>query len=240
MAAAADGVARESANLAAGERGGQQLALSDALRRTLLGLSDAAESYGATSIATLAMRMARSPMERPAERIAIQAFAHALMDRELSRLRAGRTHAPADRHLARAMQWRRHARRPVPPAEARPHSIGRDAGAAAPVAPPAAPPRPSRRQPRDHAPVRAAPSCRPRRGSRATRRTERSPAIGCLRRLVPIESLLYRGPEALARARVVRDALREAWQRVGGTSIDPVAASLLDELSDLLDLAAAE
>jgi hypothetical protein len=57
--------------------------------------------------------------------------------------------------------------------------------------------------------------------------------------LVPIESLLYSGDAALRRAREVRDALREAWQRAGVATIDPVMASLLDELSDLLDLAAA-
>ena len=56
--------------------------------------------------------------------------------------------------------------------------------------------------------------------------------------VVPIETLLYRGPDALARARVVRDQLRAAWQRAGGAAIDPTAAALLDELSDLLDLAA--
>jgi hypothetical protein len=193
MAAAADGVARESANLAAGERGGQQLALSDALRRTLLGLSDAAESYGATSIATLAMRLARSPVERPAERIAIQAFAHALMDRELG-----------DSELAARIRQQT-ATWP-----------GSDAVTGGPaVTPP--------RVPTPRAATAAAPA----------------PTVAA-EALVPIESLLYRGPEALARARVVRDALREAWQRVGGTAIDPVAASLLDELSDLLDLAATE
>ena len=70
----------------AGERGAQQLSLTDALRRALLGLADVAESYGATSIAGLAMRMARSAMDRSAERVAIQAFAQLLMDRELSDL----------------------------------------------------------------------------------------------------------------------------------------------------------
>ncbi len=82
MAAAADSVAREAVNLIAGERGPQQLSLTDAVRRTLLGLADVAESYGATSIGNLAMRMARSALERPAERAATQAFAQLLMDRE--------------------------------------------------------------------------------------------------------------------------------------------------------------
>lgn len=53
--------------------------------------------------------------------------------------------------------------------------------------------------------------------------------------VVPIESLLYRGRSAVARAREVRDALRVHWQR--GTLADPDAHALYDELSDLLDLA---
>jgi cell division septation protein DedD len=57
--------------------------------------------------------------------------------------------------------------------------------------------------------------------------------------IVPIESLLYDGNAALQRARAVRDELRAAWQRAGGTSLDPTTASLIDELSDLLDLAVA-
>lgn len=192
IAAAADGIARESANLAAGERGPQFLALCDALRRTLIGLSDVAESYGAASIATLAMRMARSSVERPAERAAIQAFAHLLLDRERS-----------DADLA--AQVRQHAA--VWPGD-------RDAAsAAAPAAP---------RAPTPVAPTPVAPT----------------PVVPPAAEVVPIEALLYRGPDALARARVVRDELRAAWQRAGGAAIDPVAASLLDELSDLLDLAA--
>jgi hypothetical protein len=239
MAAAADGVARESANLAAGERGGQQLALSDALRRTLLGLSDAAESYGATSIATLAMRMARSPVERPAERIAIQAFAHALMDRELSdselaaRIRQQTATWPGSDAVSGGT--------PAMPSTAVPALPVRSATPAVPqppVAPPAAPPR-AATPPAPTPPVPAPRVPTPRAATAAAPAFAGTPSAAS-EALVPIESLLYRGPEALARARVVRDALREAWQRVGGTSIDPVAASLLDELSDLLDLAAAE
>jgi hypothetical protein len=49
---------------------------------------------------------------------------------------------------------------------------------------------------------------------------------------VPIETLLYRRPAALARAREIRDQLR----RIGG----PQLPDALVELFDLLDLAAAE
>ncbi len=62
--------------------------------------------------------------------------------------------------------------------------------------------------------------------------TEESPSL-----VVPIETLLYSGNAALERARTVRDELRDAWQRAGGTATDPTMSSLLDELSDLLDLA---
>ncbi len=84
IAAAADGVARESAALAGSVAGPSQLALSDGVRRALLGLADVGESYGAASITTLATRMARAPLAEVRERIAIQAFARLLMDRELS------------------------------------------------------------------------------------------------------------------------------------------------------------
>ena len=53
--------------------------------------------------------------------------------------------------------------------------------------------------------------------------------------IVPIETLLYRGHAALARARTVRDALQGHWQR--GTLAEPAAHALFEELSELLDLA---
>ncbi len=84
MAAAADGVARETAALATSPVGASQLALSDAVRRSLLGLADVAESYGAASVSTLATRMARAPLELSSERAAVQSFAQQLMDRELT------------------------------------------------------------------------------------------------------------------------------------------------------------
>jgi len=50
--------------------------------------------------------------------------------------------------------------------------------------------------------------------------------------VVPIETLLYRGRSALARARELRDELR----RIGGPALPPP----LVELFDLIDLAAAD
>jgi len=84
IAAAADGVARESQALATSPPGPSQLALSDGLRRSLLGLSDVAESYGAASISTLATKMARAPLSGSSERAAVQGLAQLLMDRELT------------------------------------------------------------------------------------------------------------------------------------------------------------
>jgi hypothetical protein len=261
MAAAADGVARESANLASGERGAQQLALSDALRRALLGLSDAAESYGAASIATLAMRMARSPVERPTERVAIQAFARLLMDRELSdselasRVReqastwpgsdavsgSAPAIAPAIAPIATVVVEPRmpspvtHARVPTPVAS--PHLATPRIATPRMATPRMATPRmatPRMATPRMATPRMATPQMAPPRMPTPAPATAASDLD-----LVPIESLLYSGDAALRRAREVRDALREAWQRAGVATIDPVMASLLDELSDLLDLAAA-
>ena len=68
----------------------------------------------------------------------------------------------------------------------------------------------------------------------ATRLADR-PAVDPTAGIVPIETLLYRGHAALARAREVRDALRGHWHR--GTLADPGAHALFEELSELLDLA---
>jgi chemotaxis protein histidine kinase CheA len=84
IAAAADGVARESAALATSAAGPSQLALADGVRRSLLGLADVAESYGAASIATMATRMARAPLASPHERQGVQSVARLLMDREIT------------------------------------------------------------------------------------------------------------------------------------------------------------
>jgi hypothetical protein len=53
--------------------------------------------------------------------------------------------------------------------------------------------------------------------------------------IVSIETLLYRGQSAVARAREVRDQLKGHWQR--GSLAQPEAQALFEELSDLLDLA---
>jgi chemotaxis protein histidine kinase CheA len=244
LAAAADGVDREAANLATGERGAQQLALTDALRRTLLGLSDVADSYGATSIAGLAMRMARSSMQPAAERVAIQAFARLLMDRELSdhelaaRVREhgttwpGTDVTPAARPAIAATETRA---TPAPASAV--HAVSmRPTIINAPVI---------SATPMRATPVRATPSVAAATPAAATAPTFTTPVATEVATpaesnpIVPIESLLYDGNAALQRARVVHNELRAAWQRAGGTSLDPTTASLIDELSDLLDLAVA-
>jgi chemotaxis protein histidine kinase CheA len=250
LAAAADGVDREAANLATGERGTQQLALTDALRRTLLGLSDVADSYGASSIAGLAMRMARSSMQPPAERVAIQAFARLLMDRELSdhelaaRVREhgttwpGTDVTPSARPAIGAGEQRATpaAASAVQAVSMRPTIINAPVISATPV-----------RQTASIAaatPTAAAPSpyATPTAAAASPYATPATTAVATPAQsndIVPIESLLYDGNAALQRARAVRDELRAAWQRAGGTSLDPTTASLIDELSDLLDLAVA-
>ncbi len=161
VAAAAASTAREAAALSSSAGGPSQLALSDGVRRALLGLADVSESYGAASIATLATRMARAPLDASSERAAVQGFAMLLQDREIS-----------DQELA---------------SKVKDASIG---WAGVPANEPA---------------------------------------------IVPIDSLLYRGHSAVARAREVRDELRALWQR--GSMGEPAAHALFDELSDLLDLA---
>ena len=60
--------------------------------------------------------------------------------------------------------------------------------------------------------------------------------------VVPIESLLYRGRSALARARELRETLRASLgeNNGGGAGVAALDQAALDELLDLLDLAAAE
>lgn len=57
---------------------------TDALRRALMALAELAESYAATSIATLATRMARAPIATRNELHGIQHFAHLLRTPDLS------------------------------------------------------------------------------------------------------------------------------------------------------------
>lgn len=161
MAAAADGVAREAAALATSAAGPAQLALTDGVRRALLGLADAADSYGASSISGLATRMARAPLTAQSERVAVQALAQLLMNRELT-----------DAQLAAQVKQANVTWSGVPAADGT---------------------------------------------------------------IVSIETLLYRGQSAVARAREVRDQLKGHWQR--GSLAQPEAQALFEELSDLLDLA---
>lgn len=201
IAAGADGVARESAALATSAAGPSQLAIADGVRRALLGLADVAESYGASSIATLTTKMARASLATAAERAGVQAFAQLLMDRELT-----------DAQLAQQVKqvgvtW-----------------SGAPAATTAADAPPAATPTPS---------VRTLPPAAPARTATPVSSTFAVPPADAP--TVPIETLLYRGPAAVARARDVRDQLKTHWQR--GTLADPAARELFDELSDLLDLA---
>lgn len=60
------------------------VARTDALRRALMGLAELAESYAATSIASLATRMARAPLASSREVDGITAFAQLLRTPELS------------------------------------------------------------------------------------------------------------------------------------------------------------
>jgi chemotaxis protein histidine kinase CheA len=93
IAAAADGVARESAALATSAADPSPRALTDGVRRSLLGLAAVAESYGAASIANMATRMARAPLASAHERQGVQSVARLLMDREIT-----------DQHLAQQVK----------------------------------------------------------------------------------------------------------------------------------------
>lgn len=189
MAAGADGVDQEAAALATSPPGPSQLAIADGVRRALLGLVDVAESYGATSIATVATTMARAPLAAAAEWAGVQAFAQLLMDRELT-----------DQQLAQQVKQLGVTWGGAPAV----------ASASAPVPAPAASPVMAPAMPAVLPPAPVAD-------------------------VVPIETLLYHGEAAMARARAVRDELKAHWQR--GTQTDPAATALFEELSDLLDLA---
>lgn len=219
VAAAADGVAREVATLVATTPGGAQLAVGDGVRRALLGLADVADSYGATSISGLATRMARVGLDQPATRTAIQAFARLLMDRELT------DHELAAQVKSAAVVWNgMHGT----PAAATPVATTRVAqsdstpalsvaqGAsisATPVAPTPA--------------HRVSPPPPPAQSS--TLQVDTTP-------VVPIDALVYRGTSALDAAKQVRDRLNVLLSRDGAVSTE--VRALVQELSDLLDLAA--
>jgi HPt (histidine-containing phosphotransfer) domain-containing protein len=200
IAAAGAMIAREAGSLESGEPAGQQRPQSDGVRRALLALGDVAESYGATSIAALAVSMARAPLVALAERAAVQSLSHLLQDRERT-----------DGELAAAIK------------DATLTWPGRRTPAASTASPRAATPVAPTLVIRDLPVPTTAPAQLP------------PPAAV----LIPIETLLYAGQSALERARVVRDELRSAWTARVGVAVDPVASALLDELSDLLDLAVA-
>lgn len=196
-------------------------ASTDALRRALLAVGTVAESYGATSIAALAVTMARAPLESSSERAAVQSLAHLMQDQERSdqelaaRIKDATLSWPGRRTPSGAQTPSASA--PAATATPRASSVPQIDTSRAPT------PLPPRLVIRD-LPV-----------PRATPVPKSAPAAD----LVLISTLLYSGAGALARAREVRDELRASWSERGGLGVDPKSSALLDELSDLLDLAAA-
>lgn len=196
---------------------------TDALRRSLLSISAVAESYGATSIGALAVTMARAPLESSSERAAVQSLAHLMQDQErtdqelAARIKDATLSWPGRRTPSLAHTPSAPA---VAPASAPTPRAGSVPHAEATRVPTPAPPR---------LVIRDLPV------PRATPVPKSADTIG----IVSIATLLYSGGGALARAREVRDALRVTWSEQGGIAVDPKATALLDELSDLLDLAAA-
>lgn len=230
IASAAALIAKEAASLFLVEPGAGQVTGTDALRRTLLALSAVAESYGATSIAALSVTMARAPLESNAERAAVNALAHLMQDQERS-----------DQELAArvkdaTLSWP--GRRTPSMAQTPSSPVQASSNAPAPSLPPLTPgalPTIAANAPRALTPVP------PRLVIRDLPQPTPTPvpvaAKPVATELVPIELLLYSGPSALARAREVRDELRATWRDRVGVAVDPAASALLDELSDLLDLA---
>ena len=220
IAAAGALIAREADTLFAAEPSAGQPASTDALRRALLGLSSMGESYGATSIAAISITMARAPLEAASERAAVQALAHLIQDQHRS-----------DQELATRIKdatvgW---------PGR-RASSMGHTPSAASSPAARPPTPLPPRLVIRDLSqpgtPSASVSGTTPRPAAATTRDVAPNESS-----IVPIESLLYSGASALARAREVRDQLRVVWSDKVGVAIDPTASALMDELSDLLDLA---
>lgn len=229
IAAAASHIAREAGGLVSLETGGAQRPRSDGVRRALLTLGGVAESYGATSIAALAVSMARAPLEALAERAAVQSLSHLLQDRErtdseLAALVKDATLAWPGRRTPSMSHSSARALTPVPP-----RLVIRDMPqplATSSTTPPSGTPAVA------VAPQAPAYAATPSVSGRPTNPPVATP-------IVPIESLLYSGSSALERARAVRDELRKTWTDRVGVAVDPAASALLDELSDLLDLAVA-
>ena len=215
IASAANLIAREMGSLVAQDANSGPGSQGDGVRRALLALSATAESYGATSISALAVTMARAPLDSTPERVAVQALAQLLQDKERS-----------DQELAARVKdstlgWpgRRTPTAPqsIAPIRLRPStSNASNVTAGVRGATPASPRLVIRDLPAIATPLPAL----------------TTPSI------IPIEALLYSGAGALERARAVRDQLRATWTERVGVAIDPAASALLDELSDLLDLAA--
>ncbi len=233
-------IAREASTLFAGEPAVAQPSSTDALRRALLALSAVGESYGATSIAALSVTMARAPLESTGERAAVQALAHLMQDVERT-----------DQELAArikdaTLSWPGRRTPSMAQTPSAPSTVSQSS--AAPSVPPAntastagtIPPQ-FRPTPRASTPVPPRLVIRdlPQPGTAHIHAgvPTPTPAAATAADIVPIESLLYSGPSALARAREVRDQLRTVWSEKVGVAVDPTASALLDELSDLLDLA---
>lgn len=244
VAAAAATIAKEAGSLSTVETGVGQPAGTDALRRALLALGTVAESYGATSIAALSVTMARAPLESNSERAAVLALAHLMQDQERSdqelaaRVKDATLSWPGRRTPSKAQtpsapqtatqnvstNTQPHVAPPLPAMT--PGSLPTIATNAPRALTPVPPRLVIRDLPQPSAPLPGAQSA-----------SAPLPAKAAATELVPIELLLYSGPAALARAREVRDQLRTTWRERVGVAVDPAASALLDELSDLLDLA---
>lgn len=235
VASAAALIGKEAASLFLVVPGAGQMAGTDALRRALLALSAVAESYGATSIAALSVTMARAPLESNPERAAVNALAHLMQDQERSdqelaaRVKDATLSWPGRRtpSMAQTPSSPVHASSNAPALPAMTPGALPTIAANAPRALTPVPPRLVIRdlpQPTPTPPATRTPTPVPTARPAATE-------------LVPIELLLYSGTAALARAREVRDELRATWRDRVGVAVDPAASALLDELSDLLDLA---
>ena len=219
IAAAGVLIAREAGALFSAEPGAALPASTDALRRALLGLGAVGESYGATSIAALSVTMARAPLEAPSERAAVQALAHLMQDQQRS------DQELAGRIKEATLSW---PGRRTPAMAQTPTAASAPALASASHGNTPVPPKLIVRE----LPQPGTPSVN-------TGIATPKPVVAAASDIVPIQSLLYAGPSALARAREVRDQLRSVWSEKVGVAVDPAASALLDELSDLLDLAVA-
>ena len=173
IATTAKAVDDDTAALSLGEKSPNRVSLNDSLRRSLLVLADMAESYGAASIATLAVRMARAPLAAPAERNAVAELTRLLQNRNIT------DQELAARVKTTSITWENQSKSVHLPTNPSANHVASE--------------------------------------------------------LVPIDTLLYRGKRAIERAREVRDEIEV--QRRRGTLAESSSAALLDELSDLLDLA---